>query len=478
MEFLEYYRVIKERIWLVLVTTGVILLMVIIYQLMPESSYQATGSLRVKEGANQIAVQQADTVTIASTRTFWETFIQIGESRELVREAAARIGITGPDIVKRLQSFDLDQPTRGDTVNFTAVADGSEKAVNLARAGMEALIEYWRQIRISQAQQIRENLQEPLAEAESELAAAEQELKKFESTDLPGTPQDQMMAVQQELIAIQSELASARVELSLAQDRATAVRQLARQEAAKPVSERTMTASPEVTALQTQRQALETQLAALLRKKKPEHPDVQALQAQIEEIDKKLKEQPRGGEGEETIAGPFRDQIMTAELDARAAQGRITALEARLRELSSRMPALREQVKTYQEVTQRADQARALRDRLKGELMTLDAEMTRLRQSEDIEILDPPVLQPSSKTIRKFLLLFVAGTFMGIVLGSMLALLLRYVDITVKNELDVAQMLGKRTLAVIPRFEEVVAVEAEEAEPPPPEEGGEAEPIA
>jgi len=242
------------------------------------------------------------------------------------------------------------------------------------------------------------------------------------------------------------------------------------------VSERTMTASPEVTALQTQKQALETQLAAMLRNKTPEHPDVKALQAQIEEIDRKLNEQPRGGEGEEIIAGPFRDQIMTAELDARAAQGRITALEARLRELSSKMPVLREQVKTYQEVTQRADQARALRDRLKGELMALDAEITRLRQSEDIEILDPPVLQPSSKTIPKFLLLFVAGAFMGIVLGSMLALLLRYVDITVKNELDVTQILGKQTLVGIPRFEEVVAVEPGEAEPPPPEEGREAEP--
>jgi len=149
MEFLEYYRVVRERIWIVLVTTGVILLMVIIYQLTPPSTYEATGSLRVYETANQFVTQRADTVVVGGSRLFWDTLLQVGRSRELVREAAARIGITGPDIVKRLKSFKVERPSRSNIVNFTAFADEPEKTLRLARAGMEALIEYWRQMRIN-----------------------------------------------------------------------------------------------------------------------------------------------------------------------------------------------------------------------------------------------------------------------------------------------------------------------------------------
>ncbi|MCD6352128.1 MAG: hypothetical protein J7M26_08405 [Armatimonadetes bacterium] len=463
MEFLEYYRVIKERIWLVLVTTGVILLMVVIYQMTPPSTYEATGSLRVNQGADQFTWQRGNEAVIGSNRLFWDTFIQVGESRELVREAAARIGITGPDIVKRLKSFDLKRPSRSNIVNFTAYAEGPKKAVDLAQAGMQALIEYWRRMRLTLAEEVRKSLAEHLTKTESDLQQAEAELKKYESPNLPGTPEDQMLAVQQELLAVQSQLASARIELSLAQDRASAVRQLAREEANKPLSERAATASPEVASLQQQKAQLELRLTTMLQKKTREHPDVKALEAQIAEIDKKLKEQPKK-QGEE-IGGPFQEQILNAELDARAARGKITALEKRLQELQSQLPALRERAKAYKEAAQRVDQVRTLRDGIRAQVRKVEAEITRLKDAKDIEILDRPRLAPSPKTMKKFLLLFVAGGFMGLVLGSMLALVMRYVDITVKNEQDVAQMLGKRTLAIIPRFEEVVGVES----------GGEAE---
>ena len=105
-----------------------------------------------------------------------------------------------------------------------------------------------------------------------------------------------------------------------------------------------------------------------------------------------------------------------------------------------------------------------MRDSIRAQLRRLEAEIARLKEANDIEILDLPRLEPSPKTLKKFLLLFVAGAFMGLVLGSMLALVLRYADITVKNELDVAQMLGKRVLAIIPRLEEVVPVEEAEGE--------------
>jgi uncharacterized protein involved in exopolysaccharide biosynthesis len=329
---------------------------------------------------------------------------------------------------------------------------------------MEALIEYWQQFRITTAEEIRKSISEHLTKADKDLADAERELAKFESPDSPGTPQEQMTASQQELLAIQSQLASARMELSLARDRADAVRRLAREEAARPQGERSTALSPEVSALRSQKQALEIQIALLLQKKTPEHPDVKALKAQVEEIEKRLEEVPKEGGGEEAIAPPFRDQIMAAELDARTAQGKITALEARLRELSNKMPALRERARAYEKTVNRVEQARASRDGLLAQLRKVEAEITRLREAQDLEILDAPVLQPSPKTIRKFLLLFVAGGFMGIVLGSMLALLLRYTDITVKSELDVAQMLGKRTLAIIPRFDEVVVEKAEEGD--------------
>jgi len=255
-------------------------------------------------------------------------------------------------------------------------------------------------------------------------------------------------------------ITGAKVEIAIAQDQLTELRQRARRESQLPPEQRTVVAGLAPGAeLQGQLLQLETAKARMLRSRKPSHPEVQAITDEIATVQKRIAEIERtNGAGEMTgIPLAFRDQISTAELNLRSAQRRLDALTAEEAQLRSQIPALLSRSHDYQQLEDTFQIANQERNTVRASIGVIKAELERLRTASDLEVVGEPTIQPSTKTFSKFLLLALASTLGGLVIGSLLTFMLHYMDLTFKNEAEAEHLLGYTVIAGIPRSDIVPA---------------------
>jgi capsular exopolysaccharide synthesis family protein len=165
------------------------------------------------------------------------------------------------------------------------------------------------------------------------------------------------------------------------------------------------------------------------------HPDVKALQAQIEMIGGQLQQQI------DSLRKSFATQLAIA-------QNSLKAMEANLESSQADQQASKTASAQYLDAKYRYIQERKLLDLAKTRLSTESMEH-RLPQSAAF-IRDPaePALFPSKPRVKANMLLGIAA---GIILGISFAFFLEYLDTSVKTVDDVTKTLKTPLLAVIPR---------------------------
>ncbi len=461
MELLEYSRVIRERIWVVILCVGLCVGLVLVYLARPVTRFEAGGTLRANEGANRFLLLVGSTVQLSQSQTFWPTLEQVGGSRELLRAAAEQVGIAAPQIPS-LAPFQARRLAQSNILSLSATAGSADTATKLTDAGVQMLIRYWREARTAATQEVGKTLAEQLKIADREVVAAQASADNLARSPATGGPGQNLASVQQELTALHTQLASASVDLQVAQDRLVGASRPVASEASARREGRAAGAvvGPEAASLRSQGAALKLQLATLLQTKTQAHPEVKAVQAELAALEAEISKLSVGG-------ATTNEQLLAAQLDAAGARGRVSGLEAQVARLEARLPILREQSNAYDEANARLQRLEARRDSLLVEEAKVDDELERLRTNADIVPLDKAEVLPRPRSMRKTVGMFLLAIFLGVGLGMLFALTLRYVDATVKGETDAAQMLGRNVLAVIPRFEELPAGEPGDDRAPP-----------
>ncbi len=474
MEFIEYYRIVKDRVWIVVLVASVAAIIVVVYSVVPPSEYEARGRIRVYGEAALVMTRTGDNAGPSALRDFWYTLFQMLNSDHVLYLSAQEAGITDPRAIDNLKPIKGRQESGSSVARITAWAPTPAQAEALTDAAMSVLREQWDASRLGRVKGIEIDLGNVLSQVEEDLAPFEEQMAGYAEQPVPGTPRDRLATIEARVSSLEGQIQGAEIELILAQDNVASLRRLAHGEMALPLGQQQY-GGLLAGELRTLHQALENmrdELARQLEYRTEEHPAVKALRGQIADVEEDIAELRSGEAVAEGLGSPLQSQILAAELAVNQARRRIEVLQAESLNLGSQLPAYRARAEEFGEIATQYARLMSEKSALLRELDELSAERRRLEQTEDIEIMDVAVVQPTGRTIGKTILLLFAGIAGGIVIGILAILLLHYVDLTYKNSYEAERLIGRRVLASIPRTD-IMLAPVHEAEPPPEEPGDE-----
>ena len=207
---------------------------------------------------------------------------------------------------------------------------------------------------------------------------------------------------------------------------------------------------------------LEAQLSDLLARYTPEHPDVLKAKSQIEELKKKLAQEP-GAKSPTTAQAPLHEPPQMQQLRAKIKQDDIgigelakrqSQIQDQIRLMQGRVQASPVVEQQFKEITRNYQTALELYNDLlkKRDSSTMATSLEHQQQSETFRILDPPSL-PDSPSSPNRLALIGGGTGVGLALGIGILYLLAMMDKAMYTERDVETCLKLPVLTTVPCFD-------------------------
>jgi uncharacterized protein involved in exopolysaccharide biosynthesis len=461
MEFIEYYQIIRSRIWIAIMMAAAAFVVATVYQLLPPSGWPAYGRMQANEAmaARQVDVQ-GQKAGFTQDPDFWGTLEQIATGPWLLDQAAQRIQLD-PVAISHLKQFEFQRPKRGGVFTVTGTGRSTKEAVLLTDAGMAVLAAWCSDNRLARLDYIRRQLESTRAAADRRMADLRRLMDTTHPGDLPGSPPDVLTWIQGQLNTLQGAIASGQIEIGIAQDRVQRLHSLADRERALPPEQRMLSSANTQSLtglLQNRLLQLEAARMTMLYTRTESHPQVVAVTQELAAVRRRLAEETRkeaalaSGGG---LPSALQEQITLAELDAAAAQRRVDALKSQDADLRQRMPGVQARARQYAGWDVELKSQTVARESAAANLELVNGEMMRLSTKDantmDLKVETKATALPNPKTIAKYLMLLVALCATSFIVGCVLIFALHSIDLTFKNEAEAEQLLGYPILAGIPR---------------------------
>jgi polysaccharide chain length determinant protein (PEP-CTERM system associated) len=310
--------------------------------------------------------------------------------------------------------------------------------------------------RMEQATDTTEFLSEQVKRAKEEMDAQDARLAQFKRQYLGSLPEEEQANLQM-LTGLNTQLEAANQALNRAQqDKAFNETMLTQQESNWKLMQ---TGAQNPDTQEQQLVVLQDQLTVLLSRYKPEHPDVMKLQAQIEDLKKRMAEQPAVNEAappktkahespqlQQLRAKVKQDEVSIVDLSRRQNQ-----IQDQIKVISGRVqssPMVEEQFKALTRNSQAAtDFYNELMKKRSNSAMATDLEHEQ--QSETFRVLDAPSF-PSSPSFPKVPMFIGGGFGAGLVLALIVLYALAALDKAMYTERDVEKVLKLPVLTSLP----------------------------
>jgi len=303
-------------------------------------------------------------------------------------------------------------------------------------------------------------LSQQLEEAKTKLDAQDAQLAQFKRQYLGSLPEEEQTNLNI-LTGLNTQLEAVIQSLSRAQqDKAFGETMLSQQEAnwkqAKSINQ-----NPET--LEQQLAALQVQLSELLARYTPEHPDVIKVQGQIEELKKKLAQEPTPKTAAEITQASLHEPPQLQQLRAKIKQDeqgiaelarRQTQIQEQIRLVQGRVQASPMVEQQFKELTRNYQTALEFYNEIlkKRENSAMATSLEHQQESETFRVLDPPSL-PTSPSSPNRLALIGGGMGAGLALALVLLYLLAMLDKAMYTERDVETCLKLPVLTTVPSFD-------------------------
>ncbi len=480
MEFIEYYRIMRRRIWIAVVMAALTASVVVAARLMPEEVvYPAVGPVLVHEIAKrevEIAGNELHIGIPQDEDGFWSNLGQFARSALVLERAAVDIGIAGGEVERRLEHPEARWIEGSNVLEVSAGADDRDVAVELCNAVMEQLGEMWQARQVARARMARQTLTERLPSLREEVARLQSEADKLTAPYQGSEPPDVLERLSGELVTIQSQITTSELSMGTAQARVSILEQMAQGAGPRLARERISTAiSPRVTALQEAILQKQIELDEARSRRTSEHQEVRAIEAQIAALQRRLKEVEETGEQEISpeVSVLLQQTALEAEVDATALSRELELLRGRAAEIRERLPAVRTDALAFEEISRQLTGAQETYAMLQDHIDRLKVEEAQLQKVTMMEVVEPAVAQHVPQQLVQFGMRLGVAIFAGGGLGILIIFVLHYVDFSFQDEEEAEKMLGVRVLAGIPRSDVVLYAPAPER---PPEEAGPLEP--
>lgn len=486
MEFIEYYRIIRRRIWIAVVMAAIIASVVVATRLVPrETVYTGVGRLLVHDIAKRRVSVAGNELFIGLPdrgEQFWNEIRQFVSSTELRRMAAQDLDIVGVEVESRLKRAEVRQLEGSNVLQVTAGADSNDLAVELCNAVMRHIPETWRSRQVAHIQMARQILSDRLPALREEVTLLETEADKLTAPYQGSRPTDVLDGMNTELANIQSQTAAAEMSTATAQARLSTAEEMAQKAPAEAARGRIGRAvSPRVQALQQEILQKQIELDGVRSRRTSEHQEVRALEAQIAALQQRLEAVEEEEEaGEEQVVPELsvllQQTAAAAEVDAAALMRQRELLQERATEIHKELPAVQADSRTFEGINTELTAARETYAALQANIDRLKAEEEQLQETSVMEVLDEATAQRMPRGLVQFVMKLGVAIAAGGGLGILIIFVLHYVDFSFQDEEEAERMLGVRVLAGIPRSD-VVLRSAEPAIPYSAEEAQqEAEP--
>lgn len=435
MELIEYYRLLRRRLWIPLLLGALALLVVGLVYVLGPKRWRAEGQMLAQPGAALRVRWSGPTVDVVEEDEVWGTLEQLVESRAVAEPAATEAGIIqSGGSTSALKGLSFERSKRGNAFKVRGEAPDPAKSKQYVDAAMKKLAEFWDQTRLERARAMAADMRRQLEAQEPRRQALLTQLEAAERQSPPGKPTDLLAWTETQIIENQGAMSAAQVEVNVARDRLNTLLDMARRERALPPEQRTwaegaVVTSP-VTALSAKVADLELQRQRMLQTRTPNHPEVQALTRDLEAARQQLQAARRQeAQARDRVSPSLETQLVMARMELTAAQRRVQALQGRDAALRDRVPALQTRVRKYTDLQEQLKPLDDQRMTLLGNLKTLDSEARRLRESNDLSVVDPAQVVSSNRTLGRFAMLAVAGVAAGSIIGVLLVFLLHYLDV-------------------------------------------------
>lgn len=373
------------------------------------------------------------------------------------------------DLVEKLKSavtVDLIQPMAGAAdheppgFNVGVTFDNPQLAQQICQEITSAFMEQNATLRITNSNKVSQFLTQQLDEAKGKLDEQDKKLAQFKAEHLVSMPEQEQTNLAL-LGGMNSQLDATTQALSRAQEDKSLNETLLAQQEASWKAAQVGSQNPET---QDQELAvLQEQLAALLAKYTPEHPDVIKLKAQIEDLKKRMVDGPGPKIAQSNAQASLREPPSLQQLRTKIKQDnfniadltkRQSQIQDQVRAVQSRLqasPVVEQQLK---ELTRNYQTASDIYNDLlkKRESSVMATDLEHQQEGETFRVVDSPSL-PSSPSFPKKSVFLGGGVGAGLALSLGILYLLALSDKALYSERDVEVCLKLPVLAAVPSFD-------------------------
>ena len=472
----DYLRIALRWRWVIAGATVACLVLGLIVTLLMTPQYTATSTLEISREADQVTnFQGVERDVSVADQEFYQTQYGLLESRTLSERVAIQLGFVDDQAffdmfgAPKTPAFELSNgrypaagraerqriageilrdnvsisPTRlSRLVDIRFTSPDPQLSARVANAWAENFIQTNLDRKVQSTSYGREQLQQQLAEYKDRLDESQRQLVAYASNqaiiNLPGQGEgsrDRPIIVDN-LTALNTALTEATADRIQAEARY-------RQAGAAGASLEALN-NPAINNLRARRAELAAQYEQLMVRFEPGYPAAQAIQSQIEDIDRSISTE------ESRVTGSL-------EANFRQAAQRERALQEQVNTLKEDFLDLRRRSIQYNIFQQEVDTNQALYDGLLQRFKEIGvAGGVGVNNISIVDLADIPQ-RPSSP---RMLLNLVISILVGLMLGAAIALGLEQLDESIADPMEVKRRLGLPLLGSVPKIEDETPKEA------------------
>lgn len=459
LELIDYWRIIVNRKEIIIILLFTALVSSYVVSELTVPVYEATTTLLIRDTNNQLDMPFLDAGALSGKNPV-QNYIEILKSRQLAQMVARKLGVESdphsPEFIHFKNQISVAPIQGTDAIRISVQSTDPQFAAKVANTMVEAFIELNQLANQEEARNARLFIEEQLEIVQQELIEAEEALNAYRTEYKVIAPTQEGASLVSELSALDKMMAETLVQISEARTRMVKLEeQLTQQDRTLMVS-RSVTDNPLLTQYRSDLARLEIELAALRQKYTGAHPQVIAVEAQIEQVKQQMLAVLQEVMDDEAQAtNPVYQKALQ---DFVASQIELIALEARLDTLQKLIEEKEQsmgELPNTEMVVQRLTRNLSVTEQLYILLLTRYEEIriSEAMKSANVQVIDEAVVPRTPIKPRKNLNLAISG-MLGLFAGCGLAFLLDYVDTTLKTAEQVEQVLGIPVLGMIPNFEE------------------------
>lgn len=420
--------------------------------------YEATTTLLLKNaggGADQFFLEAFGGLG----RNNVQNAIQVLQSRSLAERTAQRIGyrydVYSPEFRAFRDSISVRPVSNTDAIQISVTGPDPVWAAQVANAHADSFAEFMQEMNRQEAAAARVFLEEQQAIMEQQLRDAEDRLQAFRERERAVAPTEESRLLLSRLTDLEVREAETQLAWDETRRRVEEIRRRLEREDPTFVAQTTIANNPMVANYRTRLSSLETELAGLLPRLGEQHPQVQTIRAQIADLENQLAREVERIVTSETItANPIYQELLkelaTLETESVLYTSRLEALRGLIAEAEGRLENL---------PAKEVQLARLMRDRQVAEQVYLllrnryeEVRIMEAMQVSNVSVIDPSIVPQRPIRPRKMLNMALAG-MLGIMLGVGLALVLEFLDTSVRSAEEVEQFLQVPVVGQIPLME-------------------------